>query len=125
MPIIDRLASIKFAVRGIATMARAEPNAWIHAGATVAAIGVGLLSHLSRIEWGLLVIAIVAVWTAEAFNTALELLTDLVSPGRHPLAGQAKDVAAGAVLLTAIGAVAVGALVIGPHALAWMSLGGP
>ena len=59
----------------------------------------------------------VMVWAAEAANTALEFLADAVSPERHPLVGKAKDVAAGAVLIAAIGAAAIGILVIGPHVL--------
>jgi diacylglycerol kinase (ATP) len=59
-------------------------------------------------------LAIVSVWTAEALNTAFEFLTDVASPSFHPIAGQAKDVAAGAVLLAAVGAVIIGALVFGP-----------
>jgi diacylglycerol kinase (ATP) len=61
----------------------------------------------------------VSVWTAEALNTAFEFLTDVASPAFHPLAGKAKDVAAGAVLLSAAGSVVIGLLVIGPHALRW------
>jgi diacylglycerol kinase (ATP) len=61
------------------------------------------------------------VWTAEALNTAIELLTDLASPEYHPLAGKAKDVAAGAVLIAAIGAIAIGFLVFGPHLYDWFS----
>ena len=55
------------------------------------------------------------VWSAELVNTAIEALTDLASPAWHPLAGKAKDVAAGAVLLAALGALVVGALVFGPY----------
>ena len=65
-------------------------------------------------------LAIVAVWTAEAVNTALEFLTDVASPGFHPIAGQAKDVAAGAVLIAATGSVIIGVLVLGPHLLRWL-----
>jgi diacylglycerol kinase (ATP) len=72
-------------------------------------------------EWCWIVLAIVAVWSAEALNTAIEFLTDVASPGFHPIAGRAKDVAAGAVLIAAIGAVAIGVLVLGPHLL--LSLG--
>ena len=54
------------------------------------------------------------VWAAELVNTAIEALTDLASPAYHPLAGKAKDVAAGAVLLAALGALMVGVLVFGP-----------
>lgn len=65
-------------------------------------------------DWALLSIAIAAVWIAEAFNTALEFLSDAACPGRNPLVGRAKDVAAGAVILASIGAVVVGVFVFVP-----------
>ncbi len=73
-----------------------------------------MLFQLSRTEWCIIVLAVVAVWTAEALNTAFEFLTDVASPEFHPLAGKAKDVAAGAVLLAAIGAVIIGLFIFGP-----------
>ncbi len=94
-----------------------EHNAWIHAAATLAVVGAGLFFGFSRWEWCWIVLAIISVWTAEALNTAFEFLSDLASPDFHPLAAKAKDVAAGAVLITAIGAVIIGVLVIGPHVL--------
>ena len=63
------------------------------------------------------VLAVVGVWTAEALNTALEFLCDVASPEFHPLVEKSKDVAAGAVLIAALGAVAIGILVFGPHVL--------
>ena len=57
---------------------------------------------------------------AEAFNTALEYLTDLVSPGHHELAGKTKDVAAAGVLLTAVGAAAVGLIIFLPKVMAML-----
>jgi diacylglycerol kinase len=54
---------------------------------------------------------------AEGLNTALERLTDLVSPGYHPLAGKAKDIAAGAVFLAVLGAVSTGIVIFGPRLL--------
>ena len=59
--------------------------------------------------------AIMAVWTAEALNTALEFLADVTSPEFHPLIGKAKDVAAGAVLLSALGSVIIALLILGPR----------
>ena len=110
-----RLRSVECALRGIAVMLRSQQNAWIHAVATVVVTGLGLALRLSTAEWCWIVLAIVAVWTAEALNTAFEFLTDVASPAFHPLAGQAKDVAAGAVLISAVGAVIIGVLVLGPH----------
>jgi diacylglycerol kinase (ATP) len=111
-----RVRSVKFALRGIRTMVVSQQNAWIHAVATMAVTAVGLRVGLSRSEWCWIVLAMVSVWTAEALNTAFEFLTDVASPHFHPLAEKAKDVAAGAVLLSAIGAVIIGALVFWPKA---------
>jgi len=88
---------------------------WLHALATVAVILAGSLCHLSRFEWLWVVAAICAVWTAEAFNTALEFLADVVSPDQNPLIAKAKDIAAAAVLLTAAGAAVIGALIFWPY----------
>jgi diacylglycerol kinase (ATP) len=112
-----RLRSFKYAFRGIAVVVQTQHNAWIHGVATVLVCSVGFWSKLSSLEWTSLVLAIVAVWTAEALNTAIEFVTDLASPEFHCLAEKAKDVAAGAVLVTAIGAIVVAALVLGPRLL--------
>ena len=62
-----------------------------------------------------MIFAIGLVWTAEAFNSAFESVTDLVQPEIHPLAGKAKDMAAGAVLISAITAAIIGILVFSKH----------
>jgi diacylglycerol kinase len=114
----QRVRSFGYAFKGIATLFRTQAHAKIHALATVIVIGLGFALEVERGEWALLVVAICIVWTAEAFNTALEFLVDLVSPGQHPLAGKAKDVAAGAVLIAAIGAMVIGGIVFVPHVCA-------
>ena len=76
-----------------------------------------LLLGISLLEWCAIVVAIVVVWTAEALNTAFELLCDVASPEFHPLIQKGKDVAAAAVLLSAVGAAVIGLLVFGPHLL--------
>jgi diacylglycerol kinase (ATP) len=96
-------------------MIQYQHNAWIHAFATAAVVIAGLIFELSRWEWCWIVLAISTVWTAEALNTAFEFLADAASPSFHPIVRDAKDVAAGAVLLTAIGAIVIGALVFWPH----------
>jgi len=113
-----RIRSVKYALRGIRVMVASQHNAWIHAAASVVVVAAGLWSRLSLAEWCWIVLAIVSVWTAEALNTAFEFLTDVAAPGFHPVAGKAKDVAAGAVLITAVGAVIVGALLFGPRVVA-------
>jgi diacylglycerol kinase (ATP) len=114
-----RLRSLRCAARGVAIVLRTQHNAWIHALATAIVCIAGLLIGLSRLEWCAIVLAVVAVWTAEALNTAIEVLVDLASPARHPLAGKAKDVAAGAVLVSAIGAAVIGIVIFGARLLAW------
>jgi diacylglycerol kinase (ATP) len=109
-----RLRSVVYAGRGIGTMLVSQHNARIHAAATLSVVGLGLALGIPRLEWMALVIAIVSVWAAEAINTAFEFLCDVASPEFHPLVEAAKDVAAGAVLICAIGASIIGALVIGP-----------
>ena len=112
-----RIRSFKFAFVGIGTMLKSQKNAWVHAFATVAVVVAGFLFGISAAEWCWLVLAILAVWTAEALNTAFEFLADVASPKFHPLVKKSKDVAAGAVLLSAIGSVVIGLLVLGPHVL--------
>ncbi len=112
-----RIRSFKYAFVGIWTMLKSQHNAWIHACATVTVVGAGFFFGVSPAEWCWLVLAVMAVWTAEALNTAFEFLADVASPAYHPLVKQAKDVAAGAVLLSAIGAGVIGLLVLGPHVM--------
>ncbi len=95
-------------------LVRSQANARIHLVAMAAVIAAGCYFQVSATEWCLLVFAMAAVMAAEAFNTALEHLTDLASPDIHPLAGKAKDVAAAAVLIMAIGAAIVGLVVFVP-----------
>ena len=75
-----RLRSVKYAVHGIRIMLRSQQNAWIHAVATIVVVGAGLALRLSIAEWCWIVLAIAAVWTAEALNTAFEFLTDVCEP---------------------------------------------
>jgi diacylglycerol kinase (ATP) len=116
-----RARSFVYAGRGIRTMLASQHNAWIHAAATAAVIACGVITGITRAEWCVLVLAMVAVWTAEALNTAFEFLCDVASPEFHPLVEKAKDVAAGAVLLSAIGAAGVGVLVFAPYVAEWLS----
>jgi diacylglycerol kinase (ATP) len=113
--IAGRLRSITHALSGLVAMLRTQHNAWLHLAATVAAVAFALYFAIAPVEWMILILAIVAVWVAEALNTALEFLCDVASPEFHPLVKQAKDVAAGGVLIAATGALAVGALIFLPR----------
>jgi diacylglycerol kinase len=110
--------SFVFAGRGVIRLLKTEPNAQVHAVATAAVGALGFWLGLNATEWCLILFAIVFVWVAEGLNSALEALADRVAPERHPLIERAKDVAAGAVLIAAIGAAIVGMIVLGPKLLA-------
>jgi diacylglycerol kinase (ATP) len=112
-----RIASFGHALRGLAEVVATQHNAWIHAAATLAACALAALLGISAGEWLAVVLAISAVWTAEALNTAFEALCDVASPDHHPLVRRAKDVAAGAVLVSATGAATVGLIVFAPRLL--------
>ena len=112
-----RLRSFGHALRGLKLLLQTQHNARIHAGATVLVVAVGVQFEISPAEWALITLAVVCVWATEALNTSIEFLVDLVSPELHPLAAKVKDVAAGAVLVAAIGSLIVGFLVFGPHIL--------
>lgn len=112
-----RIRSIKCALEGIQIMILSQHNAWIHSIATILVLIFGIHFNLTNAEWCWLILAVMSVWTAEALNTAFEYLTDVASPSFHPLAAKAKDVSAGAVLITAVGSTAIGFLIFSPHLL--------
>jgi diacylglycerol kinase (ATP) len=111
----SRIKSFTFAFRGIGYLARSEHNAWLHLAATVVAFGLGAALRLSVEEWRWIGLAIALVWMAEAFNTAIERVCDVVSPEFDERIGRAKDVAAGGVLIVALFALLVGISVFVPH----------
>lgn len=106
-----RINSFKYAFKGIADLFKTQINARIHAFFMVLVILGGFFFNISKIEWLICVISIAMVLAAEAMNTALEYVVDLVSPEYHELAGKAKDVAAAAVLILAIAAAIIGFIV--------------
>jgi len=111
-------ASFGYAFAGLFYCVRTQRNFRIHLATGTAATLVGLLLGLSPVEWAVLAVTMVLVLSAEMVNTMIEALVDLVTQEYHPLAKTAKDVAAGVVLLTAIGAVVVGLIIFGPRLLA-------
>ncbi|MDE6193784.1 MAG: diacylglycerol kinase family protein [Muribaculaceae bacterium] len=109
-----RLRSFRYAFSGIATLLRDEHNSRIHVFAMVCAIAAGFLLRISPTEWCVVVLCCGAVLTAEAMNSAVEAIADLVSPEFHPLVKKAKDVAAAGVLMTAIAAAVAGLIIFLP-----------
>jgi diacylglycerol kinase len=112
------LRSFPYAFAGIGWMLRTQRNAQIHVAITCAVIIAGFFFRISAGEWLVLIAFITLVLALEALNTALEAVVDLASPQFHPLAKRAKDAAAGAVLIGAIGSVVAGAIVFLPKMLA-------
>ena len=117
-----RLRSFAFALQGLRTMLRYEHNARIHLAATLGIVAFGLAVGISGADWRWIVAAVLWVWFAEAMNTAFEHLCDVVSPGRNESVRLAKDIAAAAVLISAIGAVLLGAITLMPY-IADLALG--
>lgn len=112
-----RIRSSVHALEGIVEMLKSQHNAWVHLVATVGVTAAGWLFGVTTSEWCLLILVMMAVWVAEALNTAFEFLCDVASPEFHPLVKKSKDVAAGAVLMSAVGAAAVGAIIFLPYIL--------
>ena len=113
-----RLKSLAHALRGVDHIVRTQPNARLHLLAAVLVCAAGVHVGLGRAAWRWISVAIALVWSAEAFNTALEQLADVLHPVRHAGIGRAKDVAAAAVLIVALGAAVIGLLVFVPHLVA-------
>src|ERR1039458_3169187 len=112
-----RKNSFRFAFKGLWIVISTQKNAQIHLVAAIVVTGAGFWYKLNTSEWLFIVGAIALVWIAEALNTAIEFLVDLVSPGYHHLAEKAKDTAAGAVLIAAIFAVVTAIIIFGPKLL--------
>ncbi len=110
----SRLKSFHYAFQGWWYVIRTQRNAWIHAVVSVMVFGLGFWLQLSRHEWAIILLTMMAVWMGEFMNTAIEAVVDMVTPDPHPLAKIAKDVAAAAVLVGAMGAVLIGLLILGP-----------
>ena len=98
---IKRIKSFYYAFKGIGFLIFTQPNARIHLLATIGVVVAGIFFDISGVDWLIVSSAITLVWVTEALNTAIEVIIDLVSPDFHQLAGKAKDLAAGAVLIAA------------------------
>lgn len=109
-----RLRSFKYAFNGIRLLISHEANAWIHCFAAVCVVLVGWFFELNTSEWMAVAIVIGMVLAAEAVNSSIEALCDLVSPEYNEAIKKSKDLAAGAVLILAIAAAVVGLIIFLP-----------
>ena len=109
-----RAKSFVFALSGIKYFFSTQHNSWIQVAAAAAAVALGYFLKINSSEWCWVIFCIGSVFTAEIFNTAIEALTDLVSPGKNETAGRVKDLAAGGVLMVSITAAVIGCVIFGP-----------
>ena len=109
-----RIASFKYACKGVHRVAASQVNFRIHLAAAAAAVFLGFYLRISRAEWTVVLLCFALVMSAEAFNSAIEKLVDHVSPEYHAQAGEVKDMAAGAVLISAALAAVIGCIIFLP-----------
>lgn len=114
MKAIRFFRSFVFAYAGIRAALKSEQNIRFHFTAAVIVVIAGLLTGLSAVEWMMIVLVIGGMLAFEMFNSSMERIVDLASPNLHPLAKQAKDMAAGAVLVFAIASAIIGLLIFLP-----------
>lgn len=107
--------SFYYAIVGVVSVFKSERNMKLHFFAALVVIILAVLMNVTPFEWAILVLTIFFVLAAETINTAIEKTVDLVTDNYHPLAGKAKNMAAGAVLLSAVNAVIIAGLIFWPY----------
>lgn len=112
--ILKRIKSFKYAFNGLRVLIIEEHNARIHLMATILVLIAGVFFKISVIEWGMIAFSIGFVFSMEAINSAIENLSDFVSPNKHKLIKKVKDLSAAAVLISAITSLIIGCLVFIP-----------
>lgn len=113
--LVARLKSFGYAFEGIALMLKTQHNAWLHLIATTLVTGLAVWCRVDAGDWRWLIGAMTMVWMAEAMNTAVESLCDVVSPQYSLAVKCAKDLAAGGVLIAACAAAATGVITFWPY----------
>lgn len=106
--------SFKHAAEGIITALRTQPNFRVHLALSLVAVVAGIVTKISLLEWTIISFTIAGGLTIELINTAIEFTVDLLTDQHHILAKYAKDTAAGAMLIYAIGSVCVAIFVFLP-----------
>lgn len=106
--------SFKYAFEGIKTTFQTEKNMKIHIAIMIFVIILGFLLKISSLEWIACLILFALVISAEMFNTVIETTVDLITKEKNELAKKAKDIAAGAVLVTAIFSAIIGLIIFVP-----------
>lgn len=114
--------SFKYAFKGIYSTFKSERNMKIHVCIMLIVIIFGILFNISLREWFLCIMMFGLVISAECFNTSIETVIDMVMPGKNVMAGRAKDIAAGGVLVLAIVSVIVGLMIFVPRIMLFFNL---
>jgi len=109
-----RIQSFKYAGKGVAKVAVSEANFLIHIAAAALVTVLGFYFSIAPLEWAAVLLCFGLVMSAEAMNSAVERIVNFISPGHHEQAGEIKDIAAGAVLLTAAAAAIIGGIIFIP-----------
>lgn len=109
------ILSFKYAFEGLMAAFKEEPNLKFHFLAGILVIILGFVLKISKADWVTIIILIGLVIAIELTNTAIEAVVDGLTPEQHPAAKIAKDISAGAVLITALTAVAVGIIIFLPY----------
>jgi len=112
--IVARAKSFTYGFNGIKVLFKTTHNFWIHTVCAFMVILLGFLLKVSLIEWAILVLTIGFVLVIESINTAIEIDINLTSPNYHPYARDTKDVACGAVLISAITSVIIALIIFLP-----------
>lgn len=113
----DRVKSFNYALHGLRTFFQTQHNAWIHLFVSILVIISGIYFELNKSEWIWIIMVISLVFIAEMLNTAIEFLSDFVSPEIHPLIKKVKDVSAAAVLIASVGAILIGIIIFLPKVI--------
>jgi undecaprenol kinase/diacylglycerol kinase (ATP) len=108
------LNSFKYAFNGLKILLKEEANARIHLFATICVLIAGFFFEINRVEWITVVFAIGLVLTTETINTAIENISNFISPEKHEKIKRIKDLSAAAVLIAAITALTIGLIVFIP-----------
>lgn len=112
------MQSFGYACKGLMQFFKTEHNLWIHCAAALLAVILGFFLNISRTQWTAILLVIGMVISAEAFNTCIEKMMDYLAPEQHEKVRYIKDLAAGAVLITAIVAALVGLIIFLPGIIA-------
>ena len=111
---VSRIHSFRYAVHGWNYVLRTQRNAWIHSAIAIAVFLVGLWLKIPPRDWAVIILTAALVFSAEFLNTSIEAVVDLASPDKQPLAKIGQDVGAAAVLVSALAAILIGLLLLGP-----------